>query len=135
MVKKDTWYDFFYFLIFVQVQLYSIFIPPRPLIPPIPASHPRTYPLWLCPCVLYTWSLVALPLFSPIIPDLFQWYQGRNQKIPWNKWKWEYNKLTPVGHSESSLKSEIISSMFSDHNAMKLEINHRKNTEKHAKTW
>ena len=31
-------------------------------------------------------------------------------------------------------KTEIISSIFSDHNAMKLEINH-KNTEKHIKTW
>ena len=30
---------------------------------------------------------------------------------------------------------EIISSIFSDHNAMKLEINHKKNTEKHTKTW
>ena len=32
-------------------------------------------------------------------------------------------------------KTEIISSLFSDHNAMKLEINHKKNTEKHTKTW
>ena len=32
-------------------------------------------------------------------------------------------------------KTEIISSIFSDHNAMKLEINHKKNTEKHSKTW
>ena len=31
-------------------------------------------------------------------------------------------------------KIEIISSIFSD-NAMKLEINHMKNTEKHTKTW
>ena len=31
-------------------------------------------------------------------------------------------------------KTEIISSIFSDHSAMKLEINH-KNTEKHSKTW
>ena len=31
-------------------------------------------------------------------------------------------------------KTEIISSIFSDHNAMKLEINH-KNTEKYTKTW
>ena len=30
---------------------------------------------------------------------------------------------------------EIISSIFSDHNARKLEINHKKNTEKHVKTW
>ena len=32
-------------------------------------------------------------------------------------------------------KIEIISSIFSDQNAMKLEINQKKNTEKHAKTW
>ena len=32
-------------------------------------------------------------------------------------------------------KIEIVSSIFCDHNAMKLEINHRKNTEKHAKAW
>ena len=32
-------------------------------------------------------------------------------------------------------KIEIISNIFSDHNAMKLEIKHKKNTEKHAKTW
>ena len=32
-------------------------------------------------------------------------------------------------------KTEIISSIFSDLNAMKLEINHKKNTEKHTKTW
>ena len=32
-------------------------------------------------------------------------------------------------------KIEIISNIFSDHRAMKLEINHKKNTEKHAKTW
>ena len=32
-------------------------------------------------------------------------------------------------------KIEIIASSFSDHNAMKLETNHKKNTEKHAKTW
>ena len=31
-------------------------------------------------------------------------------------------------------KVEIISSIFSDHNAMKLDINHQKNTEKHAQT-
>ena len=31
--------------------------------------------------------------------------------------------------------TEIVSSIFPDHNAMNLEINHKKNTEKHAKTW
>ena len=40
------------------------------------------------------------------------------------------------GHKTSlhKFKSEIISSVFSEHNAMKLAINH-KNSEKHAKTW
>ena len=46
----------------------SIFNPPWSPTPPIPTSHPRTYPLWLCTCVLYTCSLMDLPLFSPIIP-------------------------------------------------------------------
>ena len=41
-----------------------------------------------------------------------------------------------LGHKTSlnKFKIEIISSIFSDHNAIKLEINH-KNTEKHAKIW
>ena len=42
-----------------------------------------------------------------------------------------------LGHKTSPnkfKKIEIISSIFSDHNAMKLEINH-KNTEKPTKTW
>ena len=41
----------------------------------------------------------------------------------------------PSGHITSLtkfLKIEIISSAFSDHNDMKIEINHKKNTEKHA---
>ena len=43
-----------------------------------------------------------------------------------------------LGHKTSLnkfKKIEIISSIFSDHNAMKLGINHKKNTEKQAKTW
>ena len=32
-------------------------------------------------------------------------------------------------------KIETLSSIFSDHNGMKLEVNHRKTTEKHTKTW
>ena len=41
-----------------------------------------------------------------------------------------------LGHKTSLStfrKIEIISSIFSDHNAMKPEINHKKNTEKHTK--
>ena len=43
-----------------------------------------------------------------------------------------------LGHKTSLnkfKKAKIISRFFSDHNAMKLEINHKKNTEKHTKTW
>ena len=43
-----------------------------------------------------------------------------------------------LGHKTSLSKfkkTEIISGIFSDHNVMKLEINHKKNTEKHAQTW
>ena len=43
-----------------------------------------------------------------------------------------------LGHKTSLKKlqkAKIISSFFFDHNAMKLEINDKKNTEKHTKTW
>ena len=43
-----------------------------------------------------------------------------------------------LGHKTSLnkfKKIEIISSVFSNHHAMKLEINHKRNTEKHTKTW
>ena len=43
-----------------------------------------------------------------------------------------------LGHKTSLnnfKKIEIISSIFSDHSAMKLEINHKRRTEKHTKTW
>ena len=31
-----------------------------------------------------------------------QWDQGGNQKIPWNKWKWERKNPTSVGNRESN---------------------------------
>ena len=37
----------------------------------------------------------------------WQWDQGRNQKIPWNKWKWGHNNPKPVGHWETNRKREI----------------------------
>ena len=43
-----------------------------------------------------------------------------------------------LGHKTSLSKFkkiEIISTIFSEHNTMKLEINHKKNTEKHTKRW
>ena len=43
-----------------------------------------------------------------------------------------------LGHKTSLTKFkkiEIISRIFSNHNGMKLEINHKKTTEKHTNTW
>ena len=42
-----------------------------------------------------------------------------------------------LGHKISldKFKTEVIKSIFSDNNGMKLEINHKKKTEKHTKTW
>ena len=34
------------------------------------------------------------------------WDPGRNQKIPWNQWKWE-TTIQNLGRSESSPKEEI----------------------------
>ena len=68
--SKNIVFLLFYLLtyfIVVQVQL-SPFSPHHTPAPPILTSHPQTYPLRLCPWVLYTCSLMALPLFSPIIP-------------------------------------------------------------------
>ena len=51
----------------------SIFTPTHPTTPPIPASHPQTYPGWLCQCVLYSCSLMTFPLhssFTPLLPPL-----------------------------------------------------------------
>ena len=49
-----------------------------------------------------------------------------------------FSRIDPMlGHRRSLnkfKKVEIISIIF-DHNIMKLEVNHEKNTEKHAKTW
>ena len=56
------------FFIVVQVRLspFSPYYSP-PLHPPQPpALNPSI--LWLCPCVLYTGSLMTLPFLSPVIP-------------------------------------------------------------------
>ena len=50
-----------------------------------------------------------------------------------------YSRIDNVLGHKSGLdkfkKTEIISSTFSDHNAIKLEISHKKDIEKHTKTW
>ena len=56
---------YYLFISYCSSTVVSIFTPPRPTLPCLP---PSKLPLWLCPCVLFTCSLMALPLFSPIIP-------------------------------------------------------------------
>ena len=57
-----------YFLLFFKYGF--LYFPPQlPPVPANPTSNPGSYPLWLCPCVLYTGSLMTLLLFSPIIPS------------------------------------------------------------------
>ena len=64
--EKQNFILFFIFLLFLK---YSCFpSPPFPSTPSIPTSHPQTYPLWLCPWVLYTCSLMTLLRVSPITP-------------------------------------------------------------------
>ena len=59
---------FFAYFYCCSSTLVSIFTLPWSPTPTISASHPRTYPLWLFPCVLCTYSLMDLSLFPPIIP-------------------------------------------------------------------
>ena len=64
---------FFFLFLFLLLFKYSCPHFP-PTTPPPHASPPPTLeptPLWLCPCVLYTCSLMALPLLSPIMPSYF----------------------------------------------------------------
>ena len=46
-----------------------------------------------------------------------------------------FSRIDHVRIPNKLKKIEIISDIFSDHNGMKLEINYKKNTEQHAKTW
>ena len=59
---------FFAYFYCCSSTLVSIFTLPWSPTPTISASHPRTYPLWLFPCVLCTYSLMDFSLFPPIIP-------------------------------------------------------------------
>ena len=54
-----------YFLIFLLLFKYSCFhfSPSSPSAPPISASYPQSYPVWLCPCVFYPCSLMTFPYF------------------------------------------------------------------------
>ena len=78
--RKESWHSyncirqnilFFFFFYCCSSTVVSVFpspLPPllhRPL--PLPTLHPT--PLLLCPCVLYTCSLMTLPLFPSVIPS------------------------------------------------------------------
>ena len=59
--------DVLFFLLFFKYSCLH-FHPTSASHPTCPHLPPSNTPLWLCPCVLYTCSLIALPLYSPIIP-------------------------------------------------------------------
>ena len=63
--------------------------------------------------------------------------QGKMQYLPTAHGM--FSRIDHVLGHKTSLnkfkKTEIISNIFSDHNSLKLEINHKKNTEKYTKTW
>ena len=78
--RKESWHSyncirqnilfsfFFYCCSSTVVSVFPSPLPPllhRPL--PLPTLHPT--PLLLCPCVLYTCSLMTLPLFPPSFPS------------------------------------------------------------------
>ena len=46
-----------------------------------------------------------------------------------------YHILGHISSLEKFKKTEIVSSIFSDHNTMRLEISYRKKTVKHTNTW
>ena len=48
--------------------------------------------------------------------------QGRNQKISWNKWKWQHNISKSVGHRESHPKREIHSITGLSHKTRKSSL-------------
>ena len=49
--------------------------------------------------------------------------QGRNQQIPWNKWKWEHNNPKSVEYRESNPKREIHSITCLSEKQEKAQIN------------
>ena len=52
-----------------------------------------------------------------------QWDQVRNQKIPWDKWKWGHKNQKSVGHWESNPKREIHSITGLSQKQEKVQIN------------
>ena len=73
IAKYYVWFHLFFpenvyltFFYCCSITVVSIFTPTQPPTPPLPTSHSQSYPLWLCPCVLYTYSLMDLLLFPPL---------------------------------------------------------------------
>ena len=66
-----------FFLIIVQVH----FPLPPPSTSPIPTSHPRSYPLWLCPCVMWILALGICVLW--LRQDKFTWTPSPVEEKEW----------------------------------------------------
>ena len=69
-------YIYFNFSLFLFIYFYCCSSTVISIFPsPLPTAHTSPHPtldpspLWLCPCVLYTCSLMTLPLFPLVIPS------------------------------------------------------------------
>ena len=53
-----------------------------------------------------------------------QWDQGRNQKIPWNKWKWEHNDPKSMRPAKAVLRGKFIALQAYLKKQVKAQINY-----------
>ena len=65
-VNQNNFFSFFFYR--CSSTVVSIFPSPSYPTPLTPTSYPHLTTFWLFPCVLYTYSLMNLPLISPVIP-------------------------------------------------------------------
>ena len=55
-----------------------------------------------------------------------KWDQGRNQKVPGNKWKWTHSSPKPMWHNEGSPQREVHSNTSlpkKDRNISNVQLN------------
>ena len=63
--QKDIFFAHSFIVVQIQLTPFSSHQSPHPSYSHLP---PGSYPIWFCPCVIYTCSSELLPPFPPIIP-------------------------------------------------------------------
>ena len=73
------------------------------------------------------------------LSDIFRKFHPNAEYIFFSSAHGTFSRIDHILGHKSSLskfnKIEIVSSIFSDHNAMRLDINYKKNTVKNTNTW